>query len=56
MTPSDASTMSLKLSRPSMFSTLEMIWMFLEASPSTFLMFSTSLPLRTNEAAMKSTL
>mmetsp|Transcript_32591 Transcript_32591/g.103862 ORF Transcript_32591/g.103862 Transcript_32591/m.103862 type:complete len:375 (-) Transcript_32591:593-1717(-) len=56
MTPSLASTICAKLSRPSWFSTLEMIWMFLPLAPSTLRMWSTSEPLRTNDAATKSTL
>mmetsp|Transcript_36070 Transcript_36070/g.60795 ORF Transcript_36070/g.60795 Transcript_36070/m.60795 type:complete len:203 (+) Transcript_36070:698-1306(+) len=54
--PSDSSKMSSKLSRPSLFSTLEMILMFLPASPITLRMCTTSDPLRTKDGAMKSTL
>mmetsp|Transcript_12108 Transcript_12108/g.19553 ORF Transcript_12108/g.19553 Transcript_12108/m.19553 type:complete len:204 (-) Transcript_12108:481-1092(-) len=54
ITPSDSCRMSSKLTRPSWFSTLEMILMVAPASPSTWRMYVTSLPFRTKDAAMKS--
>mmetsp|Transcript_2746 Transcript_2746/g.9993 ORF Transcript_2746/g.9993 Transcript_2746/m.9993 type:complete len:224 (+) Transcript_2746:1330-2001(+) len=54
MMPSDFSRMSSKFSRPSWFSTLEMICTYLPFSPSTWRMVSRSEPLRTKEAATKS--
>mmetsp|Transcript_7845 Transcript_7845/g.35071 ORF Transcript_7845/g.35071 Transcript_7845/m.35071 type:complete len:232 (+) Transcript_7845:2527-3222(+) len=54
ITPSLSSRMSSKFTRPSWFSTLEMILMDLPASPRTSRMYLTSLPLRTKDAAMKS--
>ena len=52
ITPSEASRMSSKFTRPSWFSTLLMILICAPSRPRTARIFSTSLPLRTNDLSL----